>query len=509
VFLLVGCRETLPNDDDETTPTSPIDTEIPTIIDDDEETEIPSIPIETVDPSTHIEWPSNYVGYANNISITETVMPFNQRLPQKYFTGTYSNIKYTALTQELCLTAHVIDAEYQRATYYIVGRKAGTSFMGEMRIQFLVSNGIGQKRVCFDRVDLSDAYEVLLTKIDLDDLNPSNALYSVNTLTLIDLKSIERNHITQHSLENLAPLSYEKDESPYISFSSYYNDQGKTIDKVHVVLFDPQNDSVIDFKVIDIDDSYYDQDILKLDSLRFDDVSPGMAYSVQIFADGHDGVDSFEKVTIGNYSYTSSSYDISTINTVFHGLFAAITGIEVVEDTVHIYYAFANSDDITYSDTSLPITLVVTTQVGPYGNSVEETFPLDLNTNYMTFPRELLVDGLYLSIRDSRLKFNFCDFFISPYIIDIAYYPSNDKLINLNLFDISGANLLSIKVDIIDANQTVLETIENVKTEYGHNSYPYVGRYSQNESYMLLITYEVDSLIGVITHTLTIPIDLS
>jgi hypothetical protein len=89
IFVLFGCNEIDPSIESQNDTLAPIETPIET-------------PIESNEDTVYVR-PENYVGYANHISITETVMPQNQRLPEKYFTGTYSNIKYTALTKELCL----------------------------------------------------------------------------------------------------------------------------------------------------------------------------------------------------------------------------------------------------------------------------------------------------------------------------------------------------------------------------------------------------------------------
>jgi hypothetical protein len=400
----------------------------------------------------------------------------------------------------------VQDDQYRNATYYLVGRNVGTTFFGEFRIQFLVPNGTGSKSACFNHVDLSIGYEVLLTKIDRDDLNPSNTLYSVNTLTLNDSKYNMRTYVEQHSIQNDAPQTYGHGEAPYLMFSSHFKDPGRTIDAVHVVLFDPLNKASLEAQVINITESHYDGDILKLDHLRFDGVSPKVKYLIQIFADGNDGVDDFEQITIGHYTYESGSYDISTVNTSHHGLFAAVTGLEVIGEDVYIYYAFENSDDITYSDTKEPITMIMTTFTGKYPNRVEETFLLDTTKDHFVLPLSLVKDGLYLSIRDSRFKFSFCDFVISPNYVEIISYPSSNKQLMINIIDFDNDLPISIKIEIVDEHLNVLETIENIRIEFGNATYEYTGNYDPSGNYSVLITYQVDSLIGVLTHTTLYPL---
>jgi len=488
MFLLVGCTPFFQPEESTEIPVETIEEPIDTI---EEPVETPIID----------DTPSNYVGYATNISITETIMPMNQRLPQKYFTGSYSKIKYTALTKELCVTATINDKDYRNATYYLVGRKVGNNYYGEYRVQFLVPSGVGSKTVCFTNIDLTQAYEVLLTKNDLDDLNPSSTMYSVNTLTLIDQKASERNHLSEYSVSGHSPSIYENGDSPYIHFSSTFLDPSRSVERVHVVLFDPFNNSMIDSKVIEITTDLYEGDLLKLENIRFDsDVAPKLEYSIQIFADGNDGVDDFEKITIGNYSYETGTYAISTVNDVYHGLFAVVTGYEVIGDNVHIYYAARNDGKIIYSDTQKKVSIIMTTHTGPYPNPIEKTFPLYVDQNVFVLPKALLNDGLYLSIRDSRFQISFCDFIISPNYVRMSVNENREHGVRVYLIDDGKEPPLSMKVEIIDIDDQVVETIPNVSTEYGEHHYPYLGTYGKNEGYRVKVTYEVNSGIGILTH---------
>lgn len=463
-------------------------------------------PTESDDTLDEYIRPRNYIGYANHISITETVMPENQRLPQKYFSGTYSNIKYTALTKELCVTANVNDIDYKNAKYYLVGRKEGTSYLGEIRIQFLAPEGFGSKTACFDHVDLSEAYEVLLTKYDSDDLNPSNTMYSVRTLRLIDLKAQQRNYIINTNIFGHTPIAYVPTEDPYLLFSTSYSDVGRTIHTVHIVLFDPFNDHIIESRQMTITQEDYEGDTLSLRYLRFDNLAPNLEYSIQIFADGNDGVDEFERITIGNYSYKTGTYEISAVNRSFHGLYAAVSSMSVIDDQVYIYFKYKNDQTMIYADTKEELSLVITVRTGNYQNRVEETFPFDASKQYIVLPKAVLNDGLSLSIRDSRFKYNFCDFGINPFYMDLYTQPIDDHAIKLEIVDKGNGLPLSMKIDIIDNNNNVLETLDNLSMAFGYNIYPYLGTYDKTLGYRVVITYQVNSMIGVLTHTEILPL---
>jgi hypothetical protein len=447
----------------------------------------------------------SYEGYASHIQITEHIMPINERLPQKYFNGSYTHIKYAALTKQLCLTAVVNDNDYRNATYYLVGRKVGTANFGQSIVEFLAPGGMTSKKVCFNNTDLSQPFEVLLTKMDRDDLNPWPTLYSVNTITFVDTKAYERQYVSHYDSTNLAPTIYEPKSMPFISFSCEFKDPGKTIDKVHVVLFNPTNNTEIAFKTMDISEADYEGDHLKLNEITFDGVAPNLKYLVQVFADGHDGVDAFERVTIGNYSYTTGGYEISTSRDAFHDLYAVITDIKVIGDSVFVYYTGKNLGTVTYSDTWKEVDMTVF--IKAYGDlgQTEQRFSLDLTKSYFELPFESVKRGFYIHITDSRYKYSFSQITVSGGIKKVLYYPTEDKTIMINFLNHSDNKLLSFRIDILDENNTVVETIEGVKPEFGFNTYPYIGDYDFSGNYKLLFTYEVESLIGVLTHTQEIP----
>ena len=494
IFLLASC---IPSSNTEETIEVPIETV-------EEPIETIEEPVETQE--TPVDTPSNYVGYATNLIITETVMPMNQRLPQKFFPSSYTKINFVPLTKELCVTVSINDKDYRNATYYLVGRKVGTNYYGEMRVQFLIPSGVGSKSYCFSNVDLLEPYEVLLTKHDLDDLNPSSTMYSVNTLTLQDKKAEQRSSVSLHSVSGLSPSIYEMGESPYIHFTSTYLDPNKIIDTAHIVLFNSFDKTIIDSQVITITEAHYEGEMLKIENIRFDNVVPGLEYIIQVFVDGNDGVDDFEKVTLESYRYETGTYENVEMSDVFHGLFAVITGFEVVDDEVILYYDFKNDGTMTYTDTKQPISFKVNTYTGMYPDQIEQSFPLDLDKNQMVFSKELFLQGFSLTIRDERNQLNFCNFLISPNLLSLIAYENQMHEIRIINIEHGNPQALSMKVEILNSALQIVETLENVTTQFGEFNYPYVKTYPRNMGFKIRITYEVETKIGILTHTQTFPL---
>jgi hypothetical protein len=455
--------------------------------------------------------PKNYIGYASEVYITETIMPREQRLPQKYFTGTYANILYSPVTSELCLTAKVYDTDHRNATYYLVGRKQGQEFFGETRVKFLISDGSGSKSYCFPNVDLSQPYEVLLTKVDADDLNPSSTLDSVNTLTITDSKASQRKHVQLESISDQVLTYFLPDEDPYVCFSVMFHDPGKAFKKLTFVLYHSEDKQIVEEKEIIIDDSFYEDDLLKLENITFDlHIAPNFDYGVQILVDGHDGVDEFNDIEIGQYTYTTKTYEMASDGTSFHGLYAVFTGFEIKGDDVYFYYRYDDQGNMAYADTGeLPV-FVIVTKTGSYPDYIEETFDFDLTKNYFVLPISQVQQGVGLLIRDQRLKYVFNAFYVVTHEIAIHYYPTyhepEEKMLTFLLRDVSNANLLSVKIEIVNENNEVLEVIQDVQALFGEFTYTYTGDYDVEGQYFLRFTYEVETLVGPLTHMKEFPL---
>lgn len=469
-----------------------------------------SDPTDVVESPGYIQ-PKNYTGYASEVYITETIMPREQRLPEQYFTGTYDNILYSPVTNELCLTAKVYDINHRNAVYYLVGRKQGQEFFGETRVRFLISNGSGSKSYCFSNVDLSQPYEVLLTKVDADDLNPSSTLYSVNTLTITDSKASQRKHVQLESISDQVLTYFSPDEDPYVCFSVIFHDPGKAFKKLTAVLYHSENKQIVEEKEIIVDDSLYEDDLLKLENITFDShIAPNSEYGVQILVDGHDGVDEFNDIEIGQYSYTTKTYEISSYGTSFHGLYAVFTDIEVKGDDVYFYYRYENLGNMAYTDTGeLPV-FVIVTNTGRYPDYIEETFDFDLTKNYFVLPKSQVQQQVGLLIRDQRLKYVFSACYVNSHEIDIHYYPTyhepEEKKLTFLLYDVSEANLLSVKIEIVNENHEVLEVIQDVQALFGQFTYTYTGDYDAEGQYFIRFTYEVETLVGPLTHMKEFPL---
>ncbi len=472
------------------------------------ETEIPSNIEEESLPYTQ---PENYLGYASYIEIDESIPPHDQRQPQKHFNGAYSDITYSALTRELCVTANIIDPQYQRATYYLVGRKQGQSIYGETRMEFLVPSGKGSKKACFTIGNLNDPYEILLTKVDLDDTTPSVTIYSVNTLTVRDLRAAERKFVKKQSVIDLAPSFFLSDEEPYIEFSVSYSDSQRALNKLYIVLMNSTNEDIIEEQIIDINEGNYDGNLLKIEGILFNSsIAPNFTYHIKVYADGHDGVDAFEKLSIGHYSYTTKTYERASLSTSFHGLYAVFTKVDVLGEDVYFYYRYVNNGKSIYTNTKQKPILTVTIIDSKQADLILQTFELNIDNDYFVLPKSLVQEGIYLLIRDSRNLYTFDELLIYDRKVQIYYYPSNepsdDKTISFYLMNRYQYNLLSLKIEILNQNQEVIETIEDVDASSGLFDYTYTGNYNLEGQYKIRFTYEVDSIIGPMTYIESYPL---
>src|SRR5690606_599769 len=111
----------------------------------------------------------------------------------------------------------------------------------------------------------------------------------------------------------------------------------------------------------------------------------------------------------------------------------------------------------------------------------------DLTKNYFVLPISQVQQGVGLLIRDQRLKYVFNAFYVVTHEIAIHYYPTyhepEEKMLTFLLRDVSNANLLSVKIEIVNENNEVLEVIQDVQALFGEFTYTYTGDYDVEGQY--------------------------
>ncbi|GEM_PF-2925489 len=439
---------------------------------------------------------SGYIGYATNLQIEQTIMPLAQRLPEQFFYARYTEVKFNPVTKDLCFHVLIGDTEYIGANYYLVGRVVGST-LNEDRTVFRIASSTADKSFCLNNIDLSEDYEVLIAKSDQDDLNSSSTIFSVSTLTLYDPAHESRGRVVLDEIVDNSPNYLLTSELPYIDLSIQYEDVHRCIEHIEIVLFADFNKEAVRSIKLDIDESYYTGDILNLTQVLFEELSPNMDYLIQLFISGNDGVDDFTDVTLDTFAITSSTYENVEIEDSYNNLYAAITGTEVVGDQVVFSYNAVNDGSYIYKDTQVQISMLVSIYNGSE-ITLYNSYSLDMESHSFSVPIDELMNGAIIQITDLRHQYVFSNLVISPNTIPfIIYYTSSNGLIHLEIGDYSFTPPSELKLDIVDSNGNIIETFNHISSITGPYDFSPTANVSAYSSYHAVISYQVDTLIGV------------
>ncbi len=447
-------------------------------------------------------------GYAKDIVIKEYMMPSELQQVQKYFLAFFSYVDYTPLTKSLTVTVNVSDADYHGAKYYLVGRYQGDA--SEERKHFVFGSSSGSLKYTFDNVNLSRTYEVLVAKTDTDDLNPSMTIFSVCTLEISDPFYDNRSAVSLLTSNDNSPEYLAYDETPYIDLHIEYSDEDQSITQLALGLYSSYDKTLIEERYVEINSSNWAQGIITLDSILYEDLSPFQEYLVQVYATGNDGVDSFELAILGTYSIAAPTYENSYIEDSFYNLYATITHSEIVGDNAVFYYTALNTGSYVYSDTLEPVTIMVYASAGninyvSYESEYNEVFALDLESGSFTIPLEYAKNGAYIRLYDQRNKYEFCLYVVNPGIVCFNSFISIYQDLRFEIPDDSNMNLVTnVDVRIYNASHQLVN--EYLDLDLSQSSFAWslptgVGSYIGWE---VVVEYETDTLIGLITHQQTI-----
>jgi len=440
--------------------------------------------------------------YASDIVIKQTIMSKEFRLPQQFFYASFSSVKYFPITKSLTVTVVIGDADYHGAEYYLVGRYKGSP--SEERKHFVFGESSGQLTYTFDNVDLSNTYEVLVTKVDSDDLNSSSTLFSVCTLELNDPHASERYEVTKESSTNNAPEFLEADEMPFVDVSIVYADEHQAINQLIIALYSNYDKTLISDMTIDIDSSYYDNGFITLDHILFSELSPAQEYIVQIYGSGNDGVDSFTQLTLDSLLVVAPAFENCDIEDSFYNLFAVITKSEVIGDEVVFYYKAINNESYTYSDTHEPVTIMVSAMAGSINETYEHeynvTFELDPLIGSFSIPYEYASKGANIRIYDFRNTLEFCNYVVNPGYVSFNAFVSIYHDLRLELLDNNIENVVSLNVKLFNSSSQLISEHSNLEASEQFFTWELPSSVTSFEGWYIVIDYESDSIIGILSH---------
>jgi hypothetical protein len=285
-----------------------------------------------------------YKGYATDVTIEEDVS-YIDKLPQKSFSVFVKEIGYYPISKTVFIEYEIYDGSYRNATYMTVGRVGNSTLSDMTRLHRLTQNK-GTFTEYFHDVDLSKPFHILFGKTDTDDLNPTQVVHAVKSITLLDKSWDNRFKIETHHHDFEQPKDFSTSYSPFIRFDYSLSDPSKGVDEVSFVLIEKETQLELS-KITQVVKSHMrNEGIIEFEDIYFDDVAPGTTYDILVLVTGNDGVDRFSDVVIEVFRQKIGSYYQNEHMYSWHDLFAAITDIEIQGEDVIIRYMLHNNHTV-------------------------------------------------------------------------------------------------------------------------------------------------------------------
>lgn len=451
----------------------------------------------TSETTTVVTTFQEYIGYASGLDIVETVLSEAIQWPGLSFHAHYSSVMVSPVAKSICVTANISDSAYRGATYFLVGRYTGAT-MEESRYVFSAVSSSRSYEACFTGIDLSRQFEILLAKTDTDVPQAPAALYSVVTLTVRDPRFGERGVVYSAGgiVEDAGFVA--NDTTPSIRYSTAYQDTKRTIDTITILLVDKWTQAIVQTQILEIDETMYEDDLLRLPVVEFFDLAPGTEYTIKTRISGNDGIDAFENISATIIQATSSTYKGLEIIQSQHDLHAAVTALSEEDGIVSIHVYVVNKTNSEH----VFVAEIHTSDL--HQNNYVTKVDLTEGANVIELSAAAFSFGGVIYIRDVTTNK-----VVSKRVIDVRFnYYSVQHVYGTKgtlSIEVLGGNQYNVTrschLELYSADGLLLETIQMQAYRPGSTFYvltsvkfqDYPGIYGK-------VVYQVDTEIGWITH---------
>ena len=261
-------------------------------------------------------------------------------IKDKYFYVYFKDIIYQPISNNMCVIFDFQDEDYERATYYMIGREKG-SLLTAQQLSYVVSNETGSHGGCFTFMNKEATYEILIGKIDRDDLNPSTHIEAVAVVEFTDPHYDDRHKIGTSTLTFDPSIDYTYDTIPSKSFDFMIEDTYHIIQSVKVALFADDSNTLLDTSTITLDQLRWQNNKLVIDNYIINDLAPYVNYRVKVYIDGFNGFEQFSDILVQNQRFTSQNITYSK-GYRQHGFFAEVICITPGETSATMQYIAVN-----------------------------------------------------------------------------------------------------------------------------------------------------------------------
>ncbi len=433
------------------------------------------------------------VSYASDVSYSQFVGNENEIEEDKWFVATFTDVDITPVNNQVCFEFNILDAEYRGFTYFamMVKTKDSSTVATQTFELETVNSDISS---CFAGVDSSDEYMVLIGKLKESGDGVLEAVAGFRfTITNYDSRLLIKDVSVAYEVNTILSTN-----SQLLTVDLAIPDELKKITELKVVVIENSGNSVISELIIPIDETNRDGNDIVISEIDSDAYSPGVGYTLQVYAKGNDGVDDYEDVSI--YKETFLTNKLSFMDVSLHNLFAFVKNMELQEDGLHLDIYMKNTGY--FINTVTGEDFIVEFNIYSSGGIQKSTTLLLEGMNQFVIPYDQIDAGDIIKVElqdttstlvvvpldetmptvtdlvlntDNKIEFNLSKFILEPSNLEIKLITKNTReVIEFQsdfLFSLTGLNSYNIQTDLTGHSSIIVQFIYTYKgyddiTEY-------------------------------------------
>lgn len=341
-----------------------------------------------------LETTSITTGFEFNLYAMQSISLIKDKYFYVYFTG----IIYEPVINRVCILFDYQDEDYERANYYMIGRKKGTLLTAQ-QLTFVVPNETGSHGGCFTFMTEATIYEILIGKIDRDDLQPSTYMEAVAVVEFADSHFSDRYKVGLSTLTFDPSTDYTYDTIPSESLDISIEDADQNITNVELELIEAETNILLETYTIPQTMLTWANDKLFINNFVINDLAPYLDYRVKVYVSGFDGMDDFSSILVQNQRFKSQSITDSG-GYRRHGFFAEVITIIPGDVQATMRYIAVNNQQIISSTDQQPYNFVL--NVYDTTDQLIFTTILDVTTGTLAIPNPFAEVGNKIKIITDR-----------------------------------------------------------------------------------------------------------
>lgn len=391
-------------------------------------------------------------------------IPKSQMLPEKHFEAKFFNIVFTPIKNLVSFSIQIKDKDYKNAIYVVGIREANSTRL----------HSYSTFRLSIKEAYINDSFhldsnlknpEIVISKHDLDDYNPSRTIDPVAGFYVRNPNASKRKVLGGYSYEDhSSETATLKTGLKYVQFNYSVNDPQEIIQNIKFVLYDDEfGINIISYIQFNRNQIHIVGGTLYFVGYKIGGAIAKKGYKIAVLISGNDGVVDFENLLYSTHFINHYRYGLDY--KAYHDMYAYFDSAVVGENDIKLNYVIHNKNNLVYSDTLDPVgfRLAVVDLQGnvSYAQSIEDgngsvIIPFDkvkvrdrimitdsrgkeVYAVYVLVPFE---PKLELEVRDGK----FCITVLNDYITHVYFELSRgswgEKLVTYN-FNVQGVGTYS------------------------------------------------------------------